>query len=325
MELLLAPLRALADPTRLRIMLLIRHMELSVGELAAVLGQSQPRVSRHIRILAEAGLAERRKEGAWVWLRPGSGALLDALAGQLDMVSEGREAAADRARLAEVRAARARAAADWFAAHAAEWDGLRALHVADSEVERTMAAMLGDAPMGRLLDIGTGTGRMIELFGARAAQVTALDNSPEMLRIARAKLGDGAGGELAADMLLGDFNALPLADAGYDLVLLHQVLHFAQTPERVIGEAARVLAPGGRLLIADFAPHEREELRRDHAHARLGFADDDMARWFAAAGLTPAQTRRLDGGPLGVSLWLGVRHSERRPLPFPDARAGLAA
>ena len=297
--------RALADPTRLRIVALLRAMELSVGELAQVLGQSQPRVSRHIRILVDSGLAIRRKEGSWVFLAPAPSSLAVPLFALLDTAAQGEGdhwTKADTARLAAVRADRAAAAEQYFAGHAEQWDAIRSLHVADSAVEDRMRAMLGTA-LGRLVDIGTGTGRMIELFGADADHATGVDRSPEMLRLARAKLDGLNGWELRQ----GDIAALPLNDASADTVILHQVLHFIPAPEAALAEAARLLAPGGRILIADFAPHEREELRTQDAHARLGFSDAQIANWLAAAGLTMTETETLDGGELTVKLWLGTR------------------
>jgi SAM-dependent methyltransferase len=297
--------RALADPTRLRIVALLRAMELSVGELAQVLGQSQPRVSRHIRILVDSGLAIRRKEGSWVFLAPAPTTIAMPLFDLMDAAATGEGdhwTKADTARLVAVRADRATAAAQYFAGHAEQWDAIRSLHVADSAVEDRMRAMLG-SELGRLVDIGTGTGRMIELFGAAASHAIGVDRSPEMLRLARAKLDGIAGCELRQ----GDISALPLNDATADTVILHQVLHFIPAPEAALAEAARLLAPGGCLLIADFAPHEREELRTQDAHARLGFSDDQIANWLAAAGLGLAQTETLDGGELTVKLWLGTR------------------
>jgi ubiquinone/menaquinone biosynthesis C-methylase UbiE/predicted transcriptional regulator len=311
MDELLDIMRALSDPTRLRIALLIRQLELSVGEVVQILGQSQPRVSRHIRILNEAGIAERRKEGSWVFLRPGqqiASGRMEALFAMTDG-SEARNVQRDLAKLEEVRAGRAEMAAKYFAHHADEWDGLRSLHVAESEVERAMQRLLDVAPLGKVLDIGTGTGRMIELFGANASRFTAIDNNAEMLRVARAKLSSGNSDTAKVEIMLGDFNALPLIDASYDTILFHQVLHYAQAPERVIYEAARVLAPSGRMMIVDFAAHDREELRSVHAHARLGFRDDMIARAFAGCGMHLAHCEILDGGELTVKIWLGQKNA----------------
>jgi ubiquinone/menaquinone biosynthesis C-methylase UbiE len=302
--------RALADPTRLRIVALLRTIELSVGELAQVLGQSQPRVSRHVRILIDSGLVARRREGSWVFLTPAPSRLAVPLFALLDAAGDGDHwAKADTARLAAVRADRATAAERYFAQHAESWDAIRALHIADSAVEAAMRDLLGDR-VGRLVDIGTGTGRMIELFGGAADHAIGIDRSPEMLRLARTKL-DGQG---AHELRQGDIAALPLADATADTVILHQVLHFIPAPEAALAEAARLLAPGGRILIADFAPHDREELRVQDAHARLGFSDAQIAGWLAAAGIRLEQTEELSGGPLTVKLWLGRQAHEAKAI-----------
>jgi len=300
--------RALGDPTRLRIFALLRRMELSVGELAQVLGQSQPRVSRHVRILADAGLTTRRREGSWVFLAlaedPRNEPLLTAIehaAG--DWVDE------DAARLAAVRAERAEAAARYFEAHADEWDAIRSLHVPEAQVEAEMARLLGARPVGRLVDLGTGTGRMLELFGAEATRALGVDRSPEMLRLARAKLAEALP---AAELRQGDLTALPLGDAVADTVILHQVLHFVPQPGAALTEAARLVADNGRMLIVDFAPHEREELRLRDAHQRLGFSDAQIGGWLQAGGLELVQVNELEGGELTVKLWLAQRPSLER-------------
>jgi len=287
-------------------------MELSVGELAQVLGQSQPRVSRHLRILADAGIVERRKEGSWVFLTLADPDRTGPLFALLDSWSDDgttRTFGDDALRLEAVRADRAEAAARYFAAHAEAWDSIRSLHVAESEVERAIAAALGDRALGRLIDIGTGTGRMIELFGPRAEQATGVDRSSEMLRLARVKL-EAAG--IASSLRQGDMYALPLPDGSADSVIIHQVLHYAHSPASAIAEAARVLGPGGTLLVVDFAPHEREELRDRDAHIRLGFDDATMTGWFEAAGLTVDRIEHLEGGELTVTLWRGGKEPKRQ-------------
>lgn len=308
-------LRALADPTRLRIMRLLAHMELAVGELAQVLGQSQPRVSRHVRILCDAALAERRKEGSWVFLRSAIGEErappLGAAAARLLAVAESDDAAfaarvlEDRRHLAAIRAARETTAAAYFARHAGNWDTLRSLHSPDGPIEAALANALGEAPLGALLDVGTGTGRMAELFAPRARHVTAFDKSPEMLRIARARLQHLPAG--AIDLVQGDFAALPFEAAAFDTLLFHQVLHYAQVPELVLAEAARVTRPGGQIAVIDFAAHDREELRTAHAHARLGFSDEQMLALFAGAGFAATPPIALPGQPLTVKIWTGRR------------------
>lgn len=306
-------IQALADPTRLRILALLRRLELSVGELAVLLEQSQPRVSRHVRILADAGAVERRREGSWVFLTIAPEertapmfALLDAWT---DKASE-LLFDADASKLDQIRAERAEAASRYFASHADVWDSIRSLHVAESEVESAIGQSLADQPLGRLVDIGTGTGRMIELFGRDAQQAIGIDRSSEMLRLARVKL-EAAG--IASSLRQGDMYALPLEDGTADTVIIHQVLHYAHSPAEAIGEAARVLAPGGRLLVVDFAAHEREELRATDAHIRLGFDNPSMEGWFKAAGLEIDQVRHLEGGELTVTLWRGSKVGARKP------------
>ena len=302
--------RSLADSTRLRILVLLRAMELSVGELAQVLGQSQPRVSRHVKILIDAGLAERRKEGSWVFLSL-FGTRAQPVFALLDSWGEGEsdQVAADVARLAAVQADRPGAAQRYFASHASDWDELRSLHVAESEVEAAIARALEAKPVGELIDIGTGTGRMLELFGRAAQRALGVDRSPEMLRLARVKLAQA--GMHSAELRQGDMYALPIASGSADTVILHQVLHYAQQPAAAVAEAARLLAPGGRLLIVDFAPHGHEELRIRDAHARLGFADDAVAKWMEEAALEARVVDHLEGGDLTVTIWLGTRTEVR--------------
>jgi len=299
--------QALADPSRVRILALLRTMELSVGELAQVLAQSQPRVSRHVKILADAGLLDRHKEGSWVFLALRDDERVAAVFALVDQWLDAPSATtleADAVRLAAVRADRAEAAGRYFSSHAEVWDSIRSLHVAESAVEKAIEKALADRPIGRLLDVGTGTGRMIELLGPKAAQAIGVDRSSEMLRVARVKL-EAAG--IASSLRQADMYALPLGERSADSVVIHQVLHYAQNPAAALAEAARVLRPGGRLLVVDFAAHEREDLRTRDAHLRLGFSDEAMAGWFRAAGLEPDFTKHLAGGELTVTLWRAIK------------------
>nr|WP_298930669.1 metalloregulator ArsR/SmtB family transcription factor [uncultured Erythrobacter sp.] len=315
--------KALADPTRLRIARLLGTMELAVGELAQALGQSQPRVSRHVGILCDAGLAERRREGSWVFLRSTAGAdnadpIVVALE-QLLAIAERQNAEfaqiceSDRRKLASIREAREASAGDYFAMHAGEWDDLRALHSPDAQVEQQLAEALGDNALGAVLDIGTGTGRMAEFFAGNAERVVAFDKNLEMLRVARAKLQHLPAAQI--ELVQGDFSELPFANSSFDTVLLHQVLHFAQDPALPLAEAARVTRTGGRIAIVDFASHDREELRTRHQHARLGFSDRQMRDLIRNAGFSASEPIALDGGELVVKIWIG----KRRDVPAQSA------
>ena len=302
-------LRAAGEPTRLRILALLARAELTVTELTSVLKQSQPRVSRHLKLLTDAGLIDRSREGAWVFYRTGDRAdmarLRDAVAGVLP--ERDPVLFRDLERLDQVRAQRAEQAQRYFSANAAEWNRLRSLHVAESDVEAALIRMVDGQKFDAHLDIGTGTGRILELLSGRAARSLGVDLSPEMLAIARARLTQA--GLTRAQVRLADLFELPGEDASFDLVTLHQVLHYLDDPARAVTEAARVLRPDGTLLIADFAPHGIERLREEHQHRRLGFDSREVAGWLEAAGLRLANTVELPPDQpqgLTVSLWLGT-------------------
>jgi len=304
---LTATLKAAGEATRLRILVLLAEAELTVSDLTDILRQSQPRLSRHLRLLAEAGLVERFREGSWAFFRlaerAGGADIARALIGRLD--PDDAVIARDRERLAAVRAARAAAAQNYFRRHAAEWDRIRKLHVADAAVEAAIRAALADKPIRALLDLGTGTGRMLELFAPDIERGLGLDLSLDMLALARARL-DRAGLKHCS-VRQGDIYDLALPRDSFDVAIIHQVLHFLDDSGRAIREAARVLRPGGRLLIVDFAPHDLEFLREEHAHRRLGFAAETVTQWLEAAGLDVLRQETLPPGPHGkiaVSLWL---------------------
>jgi len=303
--------QALADPTRLRILALLRVMELSVGELAQILGQSQPRVSRHLKILSDARVLERRKEGSWVFLTLADDERVEPMFALIDAWSDSSTQAlfaSDSARTENIRGERAEAANRYFSGHAEVWDQIRSLHAAETDVEGAIDEALGSQHLGRFVDIGTGTGRMIELFGPRASQAIGIDRSSEMLRLARVKL-EAAG--IASSLRQGDMYSLALPSGSAETVILHQVLHYAQNPAAAVAEAARLLTTGGRLLIVDFAPHDREDLRIRDAHVRLGFADEAMLRYLEEAGLAGRVVEHLEGGELTVTLWIGERGESR--------------
>jgi ubiquinone/menaquinone biosynthesis C-methylase UbiE/DNA-binding transcriptional ArsR family regulator len=309
-ENVLAGLRAAAEPTRLRLLALCARAELTVSELTAILGQSQPRVSRHLKLLCEAGLLDRLREGSWVFYRlsqhVSAGALARLLAGLVP--DDDPIVILDRERLDQIKRARAEAAAAYFRANAAQWGTIRSLYVDESEVERALLDLVPPGETGALLDIGTGTGRMLEILAPRAEHAVGIDTSREMLTIARVNLERA--GLRNCSIRQGDMYQLPLPGASFDIVVIHQVLHYAERPAAAIEEATRVLRPGGRLLIVDFAPHQLEFLRVDHAHRRLGFTDEEILDWCRAAGLESARSRHLPGSPLTVAIW-----QARRSLP----------
>ena len=321
----LGVLRAAAEETRLRILALLADGELSVSDLTDILGQSQPRISRHLKLLVEADLIERHREGAWAFfrLREGGAALIDPLIAKLDFARP--PLSEDRARLDAVRAQRADAAQTFFARLAPKWDRLRSLHVPEATVEAAVMEALGPQPIRSLVDLGTGTGRMLGLLAPRAGRATGLDSSHAMLSVARANLERQ--GLSRIDLRQGDIHAPPFGRGSFDLVVVHQVLHYLDDPARALREAVRLVAPGGRLLVVDFAPHSLEHLRESQAHRRLGFAPDQVAGWLVEAGLSHVVHRDIaptDGTehPLTVTLWLAedASLSDTDPDPHHQAR-----
>jgi ubiquinone/menaquinone biosynthesis C-methylase UbiE/DNA-binding transcriptional ArsR family regulator len=306
---LLDALRAAAEPTRLRLLALCAQGELTVSELVQILGQSQPRVSRHLKLLCDAGLLDRLPEGSWVFYRLAAGTHADGSAEALvrklaDLLpADDAQLQRDRDGLNAVRATRAARAAAYFDANAASWDRIRSLHAHDREVEQRLLDLMPPRAGFDVLDIGTGTGRMLELLGARGARGVGIDQSHEMLRVARANIAKA--GLANVYVRQGDMYRLAWDAPEFDVVTIHQVLHFADDPAAAVAEAARVLRPGGRLVIVDFAPHTYDSLRIENAHRRLGFADADMRAWLLAAGLVPVAPVKLPGEALTVCLWAG--------------------
>jgi demethylmenaquinone methyltransferase/2-methoxy-6-polyprenyl-1,4-benzoquinol methylase/ArsR family transcriptional regulator len=312
---LLEALRAAGESTRLRILALLAEGELTVSELTEILGQSQPRVSRHLKLLVESGLVERHPEGSWAFFSLATtepaASMSQSIIGHVDAADPQRSA--DRDRFAAVRRSRSEAAAEYFRKHAGDWDALRVLHGAEMAVERAVCEAVGTSRVGTLLDLGTGTGRMLELLAPLADRAIGIDASREMLAVARNNLERA--GIRHAQVRHGDIFALPLPAGIADLVIVHQVLHFLDDGGRAMREAARVLARGGRLLVVDLAPHEHEALRTLHAHRRLGLADETVRQWMSAAGLEFERHLGLPSeraGGLTVSLWLGRNPSETR-------------
>ena len=317
----LAALRALAEPTRLRIAALCAAAELSVSDLTQVLGQSQPRVSRHLKLMVDAGLLERHREGSFAMFRLARQGKAWSIAdvALAAMAKDQAAAPTDRRRLETLRRERETRAARYFRDNAAQWDRLRALYIDERDIERRLVTLLTRRRIGLLLDIGTGTGRILEVAASHAERGLGVDLSREMLGVARSNL------ERAhiknCDLRQADMYALPLANQSVDAVTVHQVLHYAEDPAAMIAEAARVLKPGGLIALADFAPHALVDLQRDHAHRHLGFADNQVFGWLSAAGLRPETPIRLPGRQLNVTIW----SAERPAATLPHARPVHAA
>lgn len=315
----LSVFRAIGEESRMRIVALLTRGELTVSEITAILGQSQPRVSRHLKILADAGLAERHREGAWMFYRLTAEPVRDSMRGAVleavtEMVRSGdRIIQRDGERFDQSRKARASLAAAYFQENAKEWNRLRRLHLPESDIEAEMTAMLAGANVENFVDIGTGTGRILEIFSDHYAQGVGYDLSHEMLAIARANLEKAKVGN--AQVRHGDLFSLPVDNGSADVVCIHQVLHYLAEPGDAVREAARLLRPDGRLIISDFAPHQLEFLRDDHAHRRLGFSDDEVRQWCTLSNLRLEQTQTLspssgDQEKLTVKIWL-LRASAR--------------
>lgn len=307
LEDLLNGLRAAAEPSRLRLLAICSHGEWTVSELVQVMAQSQPRISRHLKLLAEAGLLERFREGGWVFYRRAQSGEAARIARSLcRLLPEGDPLLAlDRQRLAAIRAARRREAERFFDARAAIWDSETDVAIEADAVERELLRIFGAERTESLLDIGTGTGRILQVLAGHIGSGLGVDLSHDMLRVARANLDRREARN--CQVRYGDMYQLPLSDTAVHAVTLHQVLHFADDPRAALAEAARVLAPGGRLVVVDLAQHDLEWLRTDKGHRRLGFAPGEVAGWFAEFGLEPAPVTRLQGEGADVCIWLAQK------------------
>ncbi|MGA8768924.1 MAG: metalloregulator ArsR/SmtB family transcription factor [Rhodomicrobium sp.] len=311
-----ARLRAAAEPTRLRLLRLLQNGEFNVKDLTQLLGQSQPRVSRHIKLLAEAGLIERYQEASWVFVRassdPGVRSFIEAALSLI--AAHDPQILRDAERSDKIRAARSLLAQTYFDQNAAEWDRIRSLHVPERDVEAAILEALGLGPYELLLDLGTGTGRVLELAAGRARRLVGVDTNREMLKCARVRLDKA---ELVnCSVRLADIYNLPFSEESAGAVVIHQVLHFLDNPKAALIEAIRVLQPGGRLVLVDFAPHNLEFLRQEHAHVRLGFAAGEIAGWLGECGLGSSTYRELqadhmNNNALTVAVWAGEKASAR--------------
>jgi ArsR family transcriptional regulator len=303
-------LRAAGEPTRLRILALLAREELAVLELCRVLDQSQPRVSRHLKLLAEAGLVERFPDGAWVFYRLTAGGqeaeLVAEVLARIDLADA--VLARDAEQLSRVRVERAAEAAEYFARNAARWNEIRSLYVAEADVERAILEAVGPGPFRRLVDLGTGAGRMLTLLGPRVGQALGLDLSQQMLNIARNQVAEA--GLERCELRHGDIFGTRLPDGSADLVVVHQVLHYLADAPAAVREAGRIVDHPGKLIIVDFAPHGLEFLREQHQHRRLGFSDAEMKRWLTDAGfpnVTVSALPPLKKEGLTVKIWTAER------------------
>lgn len=310
MENLLAAMKAAAEPTRLRLLVLCAHGDLTVSDLVQILGQSQPRISRHLRLLTEAGLLDRNREGTWVYYRLSQRGATAGLAQTLvdSLPSDDPTVVRDLSRLESVMSERAKRAEDYFHRVAARWDEVRALYVQDDEVEAQLRRLIAQEKVSDLLDVGTGTGRILEILAEQVDRAIGIDLSPDMLMIARSKLERA---RLRNCMVRkGDMYHLPAPAGSFDAVTIHQVLHYAERPAQAIEEAARVLRPGGRLFIVDFQAHAQDVLRDEHEHRWLGFEESSIASWLSDAGLEQDESQHLQGDPLTISIWSARRQGE---------------
>jgi ubiquinone/menaquinone biosynthesis C-methylase UbiE len=302
---ILVALKAAADPSRLRLLAICAQGEWTVSELTQVMGQSQPRISRHLKLLAEAGLLERFREGSWVFYRRTQSGDRGRMAQLLSRMlpPEDKQLALDRQRLSAVRDARRRAAESYFDRRAEGWDSERDLAVGGELVEREMVRLFESEAADQLLDVGTGTGRILRILARHIGAGLGVDASHDMLKVARTNLDRRDARH--CQVRHGDMYQLALPDGSFDAVTLHQVLHFADDPAAVLAEARRVLKPAGRLVVVDLERHEEEWLRSEKRHRRLGFSLDEMSGWFASLGLDEAAPVRLQGEKLTVVIWVG--------------------
>ena len=308
-ELLLA-LRAAAEPTRLRILALAARGAFNVSELVTILGQSQPRLSRHLRLLVEAGLLRRQQEGVFCWFAlPEASTPSGDLARQLIRRLSDQEPVleADRRLAAQALSERARIASDTFRQKGADWDEMTALGLPTAAVETALMSIAGQGPLGRVLDIGTGTGRVLELLGPRAEMGLGIDASAQMLALARSRLGQA--GLAHCTVRRADMYRLPLPDGGdghgFDLTVLQMVLHHAEDPEAVLREAARVTRSGARIIVVDLAAHAPHALSETLAHRHRGFQEPRMRTMLQSVGLSVHGTVTIPGS-LTTQLWSGA-------------------
>ena len=304
MEKLLQGLRAAAEPTRLRIIALCGHAELSVTELVMILGQTQPRVSRHLKLLVEGGLLQRNKEGNRAYYRLSTEAEGADLARMLNDLMPGEDEvhALDLSRLSSVKADRVRYAESFLDPYSQEIIELRGMWPPDEVIDKCILALLKDRSIQNLLDLGTGAGRILRTIAPFVVKGTGIDNSLEMLSIARARLDQE--GIKNCQVRVGDMYRLPFKKNSFDLITINSLLRYADEPKKVIAEAARVLEKKGALLIVDLAAHDLSALRDEYGHSWLGFSETEMVEMLSEENLTADRVKHIDGQKLNVCIWL---------------------
>ncbi len=304
MEKLLQGLRAAAEPTRLRIIALCGHAELSVTELVMILGQTQPRVSRHLKLLVEGGLLQRNKEGNRAYYRLSTEAEGADLARMLNDLMPGEDEvhALDLSRLSSVKADRVRYAESFLDPYSQEIIELRGMWPPDEVIDKCILALLKDRSIQNLLDLGTGAGRILRTIAPFVEKGTGIDNSLEMLSIARARLDQD--GIKNCQVRVGDMYRLPFKKNSFDLITINSLLRYADEPKKVIAEAARVLEKKGALLIVDLAAHDLSALRDEYGHSWLGFSEAEMVEMLSEENLTVDRVKHIDGQKLSVCIWL---------------------
>lgn len=303
----LEALRAIAEHTRLRILLLCAHGELTVGDLSEILEQSQPRVSRHLKLMHEAGVLERHQEGQSVWFRAvTAGPLASLVRETVDQVSHDDEHHKhDLARLRLVTDTWEVQAQSYFRKHYARWDEVRRGLIDEATVDAALRDRFAETEAETLLDVGTGTGHVLRLLGPEITEGVGIDVSRDMLLAARAAIHNE--GLPHCQVRQGDMRKLPFENGSFDALSLHLVLHYAEHPNDVISECGRVTAPGGWIFLVDFGPHERRDFTRQHGHRWPGFADDSVRQWLAGAGFAGIQTETITHGAPDVLFWVAQK------------------
>lgn len=311
MEQFASALKALGHTDRLRILALLSHGELTVSELVQILNLSQPRVTQYIKSLEAAGILERLREGSWVFSRLKRGNIgISALVATTlsSLPQDDLTLSADQRRLQDIRSERSKLVEAFFADVANDRGQLGNEYLPQSDIEKALLEIAGETKFEYMVDLGTGTGRMLELFSARAKRGAGIDTNVEMLTVARHKLATVEYSHMSVQQ--GDLHMTPLGTGVADLVTIHQVLHYLDDPLEAVREASRLLMAGGTFLIVDFAAHQFEGFRDKYAHRRLGFSDAEIEAWLEAAHMSLSSVKNIgreDENLPAVKIWSAKR------------------